>query len=149
MSIGQKTTSRRVQSITAWTAAGVATLKLKWWQLIQGGLISVTAAASLFILSFLGVETSRYTSWEDYVDHQATNKRAYAIGWVGAATVGLACIIQAVMIYRENTKYHAEQQLRDANEDDNSNLNREQSSRSGRALSAGEMQDGMLLGALL
>ena len=42
---------------TAVELSSIASLKgLKWWQQIQGGLITITAMASMYLLGVLGVE---------------------------------------------------------------------------------------------
>ena len=40
----------------SWDFHHVATLKLKWWQHLQGILLVITALVSLYLLSFVGVE---------------------------------------------------------------------------------------------
>ncbi|GMH53066.1 hypothetical protein TrST_g11050 [Triparma strigata] len=40
----------------SWDYHHVATLKLKWWQRLQGILLVITALVSLYLLSFVGVE---------------------------------------------------------------------------------------------
>ena len=57
LSIFSKTVPKSIQRDTAWELSSIASLKgLKWWQQIQGGLMTVTAIVSLYLLSVLGVE---------------------------------------------------------------------------------------------
>eukprot|EP00519_Triparma_laevis_P015296 CAMPEP_0182491352 /NCGR_PEP_ID=MMETSP1321-20130603/841_1 /TAXON_ID=91990 /ORGANISM="Bolidomonas sp., Strain RCC1657" /LENGTH=110 /DNA_ID=CAMNT_0024693629 /DNA_START=399 /DNA_END=728 /DNA_ORIENTATION=- len=88
MSIASKTVPKSVQRETAWELSSIASLEgLKWWQQIQGGLMTVTAIASLYLLSVLGVEGNE-------------NSMVWIIAAIGAISIGFAILINATMLVR-------------------------------------------------
>ncbi|GMH63274.1 hypothetical protein TL16_g03669 [Triparma laevis f. inornata] len=126
LSIFSKSTPKSVQRATAWEYSAVATLNLKWWQKLQGGLMAVTALCSLYLLSALGVERDLRSN----------------VGNVGA--LGFIILMLAVIIGMFSLSDTLE--VRQHSGTLSGGL---EDRRGGRAISAGEMQDGMILGSLL
>jgi len=61
VSITSKAVPKSAKRDTAWELSSIATLKgLKWWQQIQGGLLTITAVSSLYLLGLLGVKGEDY-----------------------------------------------------------------------------------------
>ncbi|GMH82038.1 hypothetical protein TrST_g3249 [Triparma strigata] len=129
LSIFSKSTPRSVQRATAWEYSAVATLNLKWWQKLQGGLMAVTALCSLYLLSALGVERDLRSN----------------IGNVGA--IGFLALMFAVLIGMFSLNDTLE--VRQTSGTLSGAGGAEGRGRASRAISAGEMQDGMILGSLL
>ncbi|GMI46432.1 hypothetical protein TrCOL_g1227 [Triparma columacea] len=65
----------------------VVGLGLKWWQRLQGGLMTITAIASLNLLSILGVEGDE-------------NSMVGMVGATGLLSIGFALLINATMLIR-------------------------------------------------
>lgn len=83
MSLFTKSAPKTVQRATAWEDSAVATLKLKWWQQVQGVFFVLTAISSLYLFSWIGVEGD-------------ANGNIYVIGALGGVSVAVACLIGAV-----------------------------------------------------
>mmetsp|Transcript_9626 Transcript_9626/g.17488 ORF Transcript_9626/g.17488 Transcript_9626/m.17488 type:complete len:986 (+) Transcript_9626:120-3077(+) len=125
-SIASKAVPRSVQRETAWELTKMATLKgLKRWQRIQGGLMSVTALASLYLLSVLGVQTDR----SDVV---------WVVGFMGILFISLAFVISEIMLVRL-TRNHQRRGV----------VEMLKNQRSVRGISSSELQDGMFAAALV
>ena len=93
LSIVNKTVPKSVQRETAWELSSIASLKgLKWWQQIQGGLVIITAIASLYLLSVLGVEGNE-------------NSMVFIIAAIGAISRGFAFLINATMLVRTRNEH--------------------------------------------
>ncbi|GMH98819.1 hypothetical protein TrST_g13130 [Triparma strigata] len=87
LSMVNKTVPKSVQIETAWELSSIASLKgLKWWQQIQGGLVTITAIVSLYLLSVLGVEGKENIVW--------------IVGAIGLVSRGIACLVNATMLVR-------------------------------------------------
>ena len=56
LSICSKSVQKSVQREMAWTMSAIATLNLKWWQQLQGGLVIIAGITALYLLSVVGVE---------------------------------------------------------------------------------------------
>lgn len=65
----------------------MATLKLKGWQRLQEGLMTISAVASVFLLSALGVEGDE-------------NLTVFRIGVLRAVSLSFAALIGAFMLIR-------------------------------------------------
>ncbi|GMI15430.1 hypothetical protein TrVE_jg5293 [Triparma verrucosa] len=100
-----------------------------WWQKLQGGLVAVTALCSLYLLSALGVERDLRSN----------------IGNVGA--IGFLALMFAVLIGMFSLNDTLE--VRQTSGTLSGAGGAEGRGRASRAISAGEMQDGMILGSLL
>ncbi|GMH98487.1 hypothetical protein TrVE_jg9990 [Triparma verrucosa] len=88
LSIASKAVPKSVQREAAWDLSSIASLKgLKWWQQIQGGLIIITAIASLYLLSILGVEANG-------------NSMVFKVGALGGVSLAFAALINATMLSR-------------------------------------------------
>jgi len=88
LSIINKAVPKSVQRETAWELSSIASLKgLKWWQQIQGGLMTVTAITSLYLLSVLGVEGNE-------------NSIASIVGALGFINLVFAFLINMTMLVR-------------------------------------------------
>ena len=93
LSIASKTVPKSVQRETAWDISSIASLKgLKWWQQIQGGLVTITAIASLYLLSILGVEENK-------------NSVVLNVGGVGGLSMMFAALINAIMLVRTRNEH--------------------------------------------
>ena len=78
----------------AWELSAIATLNLTWWQQFQVVLITVAAIASLYLLSFLGVE--------------GNNRNVILVGTIGVVSMGSACFISMVMTVVRAKNAHPE-----------------------------------------
>ncbi|GMH90122.1 hypothetical protein TrVE_jg3456 [Triparma verrucosa] len=88
LSILSKSVPKSVQRETAVELASIASLKgLKWWQHLQGGFMTTTAIASLYLLSFLGVEGDE-------------NSTVWIVGMIGLLTITFASLIQLTILVR-------------------------------------------------
>lgn len=126
MSIVSKTVSKASQRELVWELSAVATMNLPGWQKMQGGISFINAYCALYLLSSVGV------------DGEATTRLfGFAISAMIALT--LACPISLVMVTRTHENLESTSDLE--------TMSRRQ--RSVRAISSGEMQNGMVLGVLL
>ncbi|GMH78068.1 hypothetical protein TrST_g12709 [Triparma strigata] len=81
MSIAGKAVPKYVQRETVWELRAIAELKgLKWWQQVQGGLLTIAAIVSLYLLSILGVSGD-------------PNSTVFLLGASGAGSVILFALI--------------------------------------------------------
>ncbi|GMH71850.1 hypothetical protein TrST_g1471 [Triparma strigata] len=86
LSIINKVVPEGVQREMAVEISSIASLKgLKWWQRLQGGLITITAIISLNLLSILGVEGDE-------------NSMVGIVGATGLLSIGFALLINATML---------------------------------------------------
>ena len=93
MSILSKSVPKSVQRETAWELSSIASLKgLKWWQQIQGGLMTITVIASMFLLSYLGVEGDE-------------NFMVFTIGAMGGISICFAFLINVTMLLRTRNEH--------------------------------------------
>ncbi|GMH62352.1 hypothetical protein TrST_g13759 [Triparma strigata] len=93
LSIVNKSVPKSVHREMAFELSSIASLKgLKWWQQIQGGLMTITAIVSLYLLSILGVEGDE-------------NFMVFAIGAMGGISIGFAFLINATMLVRTRKKH--------------------------------------------
>ena len=123
MSIVSKTVPKSVQRETAWELSSIASLKgLKWWQQIQGGLVIITAIASLYLLSVLGVEGNE-------------NSMVWIIGAIGAISLIFASLINVTMLVRTSNEHKVRSEV--------------ETNRSSRKISTTELEEGMFMGAFV
>lgn len=87
MSFFNKSASKSVQRQIVWEKSAMATLKLKGWQRLQEGLMTISAVASVFLLSALGVEGDE-------------NLTVFRIGVLRAVSLSFAALIGAFMLIR-------------------------------------------------
>lgn len=80
LSIANKAIPREVQKDTAFELGSVATLRMKWWQQLQGGLMVLTALCSLYLFSALGVEND-------------PSSIVFVTGSLGIVSMGVAVLI--------------------------------------------------------
>ncbi|GMI09881.1 hypothetical protein TrVE_jg13446 [Triparma verrucosa] len=121
VSIASKTVPKSVQRETAWEFSSIASLKgLKRWQQIQGGLVTITAIVSLYLLSVLGVEGNQ-------------NSTVYIVGITGALSMVSAELINMTMLVRTRNEHQR-----------NTTIELPPKQRSVRGISAGELQEGMI-----
>ncbi|GMI01543.1 hypothetical protein TrLO_g10204 [Triparma laevis f. longispina] len=128
LSIVSKTVPKSVQRETVWELSSIATLKgLKWWQGIQGGLMTITAIVSLFLLSVLGVEGNE-------------NSMLWLVGAMGGGGIGFAALISLIMLVRTRNE-----------EPQNTNTTTVESpkQRSARRFSAGDIEENAIALALV
>lgn len=85
VSMTNKSVPKSVQRETAWELSAIATLNLKWWQQLQGGLMAITVISSLYLLSWLGVASD-------------LNILVGAFGGLGTTSLCLATLISAIML---------------------------------------------------
>ena len=105
----------------------IASLKgFKWWQRIQGGLLAVTAIASLNLLSNLGVEGEK-------------NSMVFVVGAVGVVSIGLAALINGTILVR----------IRNEHEQNTTSIELPTTQRSVRAISSGQVEEEMFAAALI
>ncbi|GMI09642.1 hypothetical protein TrLO_g6576 [Triparma laevis f. longispina] len=107
--------------------SSIATLELKWWQQLLGGLMTITAIVSLYLLGLFGVDGENKTEVQ-------------FIGGLGASCAMFAGFINAIMSIK--TKNEHERQ-RERNLLEMNNL------RSVRAILTGDFQESMLIGGLV
>mmetsp|Transcript_14217 Transcript_14217/g.26095 ORF Transcript_14217/g.26095 Transcript_14217/m.26095 type:complete len:169 (+) Transcript_14217:3-509(+) len=125
-SIASNSVPKSVQRDTAWELSSIASLKgLTWWQRIQGGLVTITAIASLNLLSNLGVEGEE-------------NIIVLIVGGTGAVSMFFAIIIHFIVLVR--TKNEHQRKL---------NIEMVNNQRSVRGISSGDIQEGMFMGAFV
>ena len=126
LSIVSKSVPKSVQMETTWELSAIASLKgLKWWQRVQGTLMVITAISSLYLLSALGVEGDR-------------NDMLFFVGSMGSVSLGVTFLISATMLVRIKAEHQR-----------GGNSEMLDSPRSDRGISSSELEDGMLMGALL
>ena len=93
LSIVSKSVPKSVQREMAWELSSIASLKgLKWWQQIQGGFTTITAIASLYLLSVLGVEGNE-------------NSMVFIIGAIGVMSIIFAFLVNATMLVRTRNEH--------------------------------------------
>ncbi|GMH55670.1 hypothetical protein TrST_g11596 [Triparma strigata] len=126
LSVGAKGQSREVQKATAWELPAIATLKLIWWQKLQGGFVLITAISSLYLLSAIGVEADE-------------NVMIWIVGTVGVVSAFFAAIVAGVMLVRTQDEISSQKVTLEAWRE----------LRSVRAFSSGECTDNMLVGAVM
>ena len=128
-SIISKTVPKSVQREVAWKLTTIASLKgLKWWQRLQGGLITITAIASLNLLSNLGVEG----------DESSMIRNVGAMGGIGLI---VASLINVTMLVRIKNQHQRQQQRGD--------VEMPTKRRSVRRFSSGQVEDNMFAAALV
>ncbi|GMI01324.1 hypothetical protein TrLO_g1123 [Triparma laevis f. longispina] len=129
LSIASKTVPKSVQRETAWELSSIspiASLKgLKWWQRMQGGLITITAIASLYLLGWLGVEGNE-------------NSTVWIVGALGLLIIIFAGLINMTMLVRTRN----EQQRK-------TTVDLLTKQRSVRGFSAGDVEENALVLALV
>ncbi|GMH69540.1 hypothetical protein TL16_g05184 [Triparma laevis f. inornata] len=93
MSIVSKAVPKSVQRETVWELSPIATLKgLKWWQQLQGGLLTVAMLTSFYLLGELGVEG-------EY------NEMVTLIGASGVLCLSLTALISMITLNRTHKDY--------------------------------------------
>ncbi|GMH51905.1 hypothetical protein TrST_g8216 [Triparma strigata] len=126
LSIVSKTMPESVQREKAWELSSIATLKgFKWWQRVQGGLITITAIASLYILSWLGVEGKE-------------KDRIWIVGSIGLVSILVYVLIGMKMLVQTSN----EQQP-------NTTVESPTTQRSYRTFSSGQVEEEMHAVALI
>ncbi|GMH73506.1 hypothetical protein TL16_g06212 [Triparma laevis f. inornata] len=129
---------KKVRSATSWEYTAVATLTLKWWQQLQGVLVTLAAISALYLLSLLGVEAS-------------PNKAVGVIGALGAIAMGFATLVTIFTISKTYQTHQKEGGGGGGVRRGPTGMldNQTFSSRSVRSMSTGEMQENMIIGAFL
>jgi len=126
VTIASKSVPKSVQRETAWVLSSITSLKgLKWWQQIQGGLTTISALASLFLLSVLGVEGDQ-------------NSIVAIVGGVVLLGIGFAALIYMAVLVRT---------LNEQQQNETIELPAKQ--RSVRGISAGDVEEGLFAAALI
>ena len=126
ISIVNKTMPKSVQRETAWELSSIASLKgFKWWQQIQGGLITFTAIVSLYLFSFLGVEGNE-------------DSTLFIVGGTGAGSIIFAGLIVMTMLVRTRNEHQR-----------NTTTESPTTQRSVRAISSGKVEEDMFVAALI
>ncbi|GMI06435.1 hypothetical protein TrVE_jg8393 [Triparma verrucosa] len=93
LSACNKAVPRSVQREMAWELASIASLKgLKWWQRLQGFLLTVAAIVSLYLLSVLGVEGNE-------------NSMVFVMGAMGGASMLFVFIINVTMLVKTRNEH--------------------------------------------
>ncbi|GMI01521.1 hypothetical protein TrVE_jg12109 [Triparma verrucosa] len=124
LSIVSKAVPRSVQKSTAFELSALCTLELELWQKVQGICVSVSALASLYLLSALGVEGDE-------------NPLVWIAGGFGLVSIGVAWLINLAITARCANDYDGHQEEKE-----------EEQRRVGR-VSAGDLQEGMFVGAFV
>ena len=122
LSIVSKTVPKSVQREMSWDLLSIASLNgLKWWQRVQGRLITITAIASLYLLSVLGVERNQ-------------NSMVFIIGSMGTVSIAFTGLIAMAMLIRTGNEH----------QHDNTTVELPTTQRSIRGISAGQVEEGMI-----
>jgi len=130
LSMNSKAVPKSVQREMAWELSTVATLKgLRWWQQLQGGLITFTAVSSLYLLSVLGVE-------KDY------DKTIGSVGSLGFVSLLIACLIGITMLVRTKNVHQRNNKGREGNVE----MLKDQKS---QGFSSGDIQDSAFIATLV
>ncbi|GMI13081.1 hypothetical protein TrLO_g1891 [Triparma laevis f. longispina] len=128
MSVAGKAVPYGVRRSAQLTYTDMALLNLKWWQTIQGVLLLVTSVSAIYLLTILGVE-----------GHEGPGN---LVGRIGFLTLGTSCVIGLFTLSRSLLEH-----------DERGRPSEEQrgpaATRSGRVISSGEVEGGMILGAVL
>ncbi|GMH76044.1 hypothetical protein TL16_g06953 [Triparma laevis f. inornata] len=95
MSIGSNSIALSAQRYSSWTYEEVATLKVRWWQKVQGGLLLSTALCSLYLLTALGVEGDE-------------NSLISLLGIVGGTTISAVVLMNILIWTQTHRRYLSE-----------------------------------------
>ncbi|GMH98961.1 hypothetical protein TrST_g10973 [Triparma strigata] len=129
VSIFSKAVPKSVQRETAFELSAIASLKdLKRWQVIQGGLMTVSGIVSLYLLGGLGVKGN-------------DNEMVVIVGSTGLFSMFFACLVNATMLVRVRNEHQRR--------GDDIEMSRKDGSRSARAVSSGQVEEGMFAAALV
>ena len=133
ISIISKVMPRSVQQEITWEVTAVATLKgLQWWQRVQGGLYMVTAACSVYLLSYLGVEDEE-------------SELAKKVSTYGSISMGFAALIAAFTCSRLYEKHQKELESKSETE----LVAMQEDMKSIRTFSTGEIGEGVAFAGLI
>ncbi|GMH88267.1 hypothetical protein TrVE_jg3806 [Triparma verrucosa] len=129
LSIASRTVPKSVQREMAFGLSLIASLEgLKWWQRIQGRLITIVAIISLYLLSFIGVEGNE-------------NSVVWITGSMGLLSMIFAFLINATMLVRTRNAYEQERNT--------TSIELPTNQRSARGFSAGAVEENSIVLALV
>ena len=124
VSMVSKTVPKSVQREMSLELSSIVSLKgLRRWQLLQGALMTINAIVSLYLLSFLGAEGNN-------------NSLVGYVGAIGVVSLGTAAIINMTMLVRTRNEHRSRGEM-------------ETKQRSVRGISAGQLEEGMFIGAFV
>jgi len=127
LSITNKSVPKSVRRGTAWELSAIASLKgLKWWQQLQGGLMTITMVSSLYLLSVLGIKGDERDA-------------VWIVGGVGMTAVVLTAIIGTFLLVRTQRDLQHNNALEAKLEEQ----------RSKRAFSASDVDEGAVIFAVV
>jgi hypothetical protein len=129
LSMASKSVPKSVQIETASELSSIASLKgLKWWQQIQGGLMTITAIASMYLLGNLGVEGNE-------------DSMVVIVGGAGAVSLLVAGLVNMAMLVLTRNSHQQQQR--------NITIQSPTTQRLFRAISSGKVEEEMFAIALI
>ena len=133
-----KCVPEEIQGVTSFEIKDVATLNMKLWQKVQGGLMALTVVTALYLLSSLGVVND-------------PSSVVFVTGSVGLVSLGAAVLTGMLNYYSTALAFYEEKEEEKGGlgeGEGRGDLNAK-TKRSTRLLSTGELRNGMEIGALL